>query len=112
MANRSQSGGVPAIMGAEENRPAPFETITNENHYDYDGSNEAEFAREPPIEIVINPSELKEKILDYLSQSNRGNGMSQYDSQFAYSLGSKFVEILVAIKGTEPLLKIWQESGK
>ena len=54
----------------------------------------------------------KERILDYLSQSNRGNGMSQYDSQFAYSLGSKFVEILVAIKGTEPLLKIWQDSGK
>lgn len=66
MASRSNSGGVPAVTGAEEKRPALFETITNDRHFDYDGSADAEFAREPPIEIVINPSELREKILDYL----------------------------------------------
>ena len=66
MANRSNSGGVPAVAGADEKRPALFQTITNDQHYDYDGSEDADFAREPPIEIVINPSELKEKILDYL----------------------------------------------
>ncbi|MEN9754381.1 MAG: hypothetical protein RLZ07_763 [Pseudomonadota bacterium] len=66
MANQTNRGGVPAVAGAEDKRPALFETITNDQHYDYDGSEDADFAREPPIEIVINPSELKEKILDYL----------------------------------------------
>lgn len=66
MAIRSNQGGVPAVTGADEKRPARFESINNDQHYDYDGSEGPEFAREPPIEIVINPSELKEKILDYL----------------------------------------------
>lgn len=66
MVNRPNRGGVPAVVGAKDQTPARFETITNDRHYDYDASSEAEFAREPPIEIVINPSEIKEKILDYL----------------------------------------------
>lgn len=56
---------------------------------------------------------LSEKIVsDYLSKSNQGNGMTNFDQQYAYSLGSKVCELLVSIAGPESLIKIWEEESK
>ncbi len=67
MANKSP-GGMPAIVGDNGRRLVSIEPGIGRSgsHFDYDDTTEPNFASEPPIEIVINPSEIKEKILDYL----------------------------------------------
>ena len=67
MANKSL-GGMPAVVRDQDRRLVAVEASSGRpgSHYDYDDSPDSSFASEPPIEIVINPSEIKEKILDYL----------------------------------------------
>ncbi len=53
-------------------------------------------------------SGLSESVIsDYLSKSHLGNGMSDFDQRYAYSLGSKVCELLSAIAGPEALIQIW-----
>lgn len=68
MANKSSGGGTPAVVRQDDRRLMPTDPSFGRSnpHFDYEDVAESDFASEPPIEIVINPSEIKEKILDYL----------------------------------------------
>jgi hypothetical protein len=46
---------------------------------------------------------------EYLGQSISGEDGSQYDSWLAYNLGSRFIEIMVAIKGQDSLIQLNKE---
>jgi hypothetical protein len=61
---------------------------------------------------MSNCSNLTEKaISDYLSQSSQGNGMSDFDQQYAYNLGSKICELLVSIAGNDLLIQMWNQEA-
>jgi hypothetical protein len=67
MADNSYQGGLPAVMGGGQGRPTvgSKEPIM-EGRFDRAFEGDDEFVSEPPIEIVINPQQIREKILDYL----------------------------------------------
>ena len=69
MADGSYRANVPAVLdGGNQQRITRNDDQPYEGRFDraFDGEGDEEFAQEPPIEIVINPQEIREKILHYL----------------------------------------------
>ena len=67
MADGSYQAGLPAVIeGGNRARITRTDEPPIEGRFEraFDGDNE--FVQEPPIEIVINPQEIREKILHYL----------------------------------------------
>ncbi|CAB4575173.1 MAG: hypothetical protein F2555_04875 [Actinobacteria bacterium] len=50
-------------------------------------------------------------LIEYLQETVIDDGGSKYDSWLSYNLGSRFVEILVALKGPNSLLELNSEIG-
>jgi hypothetical protein len=67
MADGAYEVGLPAVIDAKQrSRIARSDEPVVEGRFDRAFNGDEEFVREPPIEIVINPQEIREKILDYL----------------------------------------------
>ena len=69
MVDGSYRSGLPALVNnGPVSRPSKTDEPPIEGNFDraFDGESADDFAQEPPIEIVINPQEIREKILHYL----------------------------------------------
>jgi hypothetical protein len=67
MRNGSNQAGLPAVIeGGHAPAVARAGDPPVEGRFDRAFEADGDFVAEPPIEIIINPKEIKEKILDYL----------------------------------------------
>jgi hypothetical protein len=67
MRDGSNQAGLPAVIeGGHASAVARADEAPIEGRFDRAFDRDGDFVSEPPIEIIINPKEIKEKILDYL----------------------------------------------
>jgi hypothetical protein len=90
--------------GAEYIQNAVIHKSSWKNYQDYRFSGASDLYR-------LKSTYTEKFLVEYLRETVIDDGGSKYDSWLSYNLGSRFVEILVALKGPHSLLELNSEMG-